>query len=332
MAGVAADGLTKVYRDARGQHIALDGVSFSIPQGRTLVVLGPSGAGKSTLLRLLAGLERPDAGTVRFGDRDVADVPPERRGVALVFQDDALFPHLSVYDNLAFGLRVRKAAESSIRERVTEIARALAIEGHLRDRPGRLSGGERQRASIARAILSEPYMLALDEPLAHLDPALRERVRSQFKAYRAHFRGPALYVTHDHAEAFALADELAVLMDGRIVQRGDPQDVYDFPSDVRVARFFGSPQMNLLDDGMETIGIRPENVLIRADGALRGGITACAISGAERYVEVATDRGLLLARMPHEWHGRAEIGERVGLDLPSEYVRRFDRSTGAALR
>ncbi|HEY8314517.1 MAG TPA: ABC transporter ATP-binding protein [Candidatus Baltobacteraceae bacterium] len=330
MAAVVAEGLSKSYSDRRGRRAALDGVSFSVADARTLVVLGPSGAGKSTLLRLIAGLETPDAGSIRLGDRDMAGVPPERRGVALVFQDDALFPHLTIYDNLAFALRIRRLGEAAIRQRVHEIASSLAIDAHLRERPARLSGGERQRASIARAILSEPSLLALDEPLAHLDPELRAHVRAQFATFRARYPGPALYVTHDHVEAFALADELAILMDGRIVQRGDPQTVYDFPADVRIARFFGSPQMNLLQDTMEITGIRPEYVALRDDGSLRGEIAAYERGGSDWYARVRTPRGELLARVPGNRHERRAIGDNVGVDLPAAHVRRFDPATGKA--
>ncbi|MGZ3515916.1 MAG: ABC transporter ATP-binding protein [Vulcanimicrobiaceae bacterium] len=330
MPALIAEGLTKWYSDRRGPRAALDGVSFTVQDGRTLVVLGPSGAGKTTLLRTLAGLDSQDAGRIRLGERDISQLPSDARRVALVFQDDALFPHLTIYDNLAFSLRLRRIPEHAARERIEAMARALAIFAHLHERPARLSGGERQRASIARAVLSDPEALALDEPLAHLDPQLRAHVRSQFVTFRKRFCGPVIYVTHDHNEAFAVADDLAVLMEGAIIQHGDPQTVYDFPADVRVARFFGTPAMNLLDDGMDTIGIRPEYVIICRDGALHGEITGFERNGPDRYARIATVRGMLLARVPQTWHDEPAIGERVALDLPKAYVRRFDRSTGKA--
>jgi ABC-type sugar transport system ATPase subunit len=332
VAAVVAENLHKSYSDRRGRRAVLDGVSFSVAEGRTLVVLGPSGAGKSTLLRLLAGLESLDSGSIMLGGREIADVPAERRGVALVFQDDALFPHLTIFENLAFSMRLRRAGESQIERRVREVADALAISAHLRERPARLSGGERQRASIARAILSDPQVLALDEPLAHLDPELRAHVRSQFVGFRARFSGPAIYVTHDHVEAFAVADELAILIDGRIVQCGQPQALYDSPVDLRVARFFGTPQMNLLQDTMETIGIRPEHVVLRDDGAVRGEVAGYERGGSDWYVRVSTPRGDVLARMPQTWHDRPALGAPLAMEFPTAHVRRFDNSTGKARR
>lgn len=331
MAEVTAQALCKSFHGARGRRAALDGVSFRAGDGQTLVVLGPSGAGKSTLLRVLAGLEAPDSGVLRIGQRDVLPLPAHDRRVALVFQDDALFPHLSIYDNLAFSLRVRGADSATVRRRVGEVAALLSIDGHLRERPARLSGGERQRAAIARAVLNDPHVLLLDEPLSHLDPQLRVQVRAQFVRFRKHFAGPVVYVTHDHTEALTIADRLAILIDGRIAQCDEPQRVYDAPADVRVAAFLGSPPMNLLDDGATVLGIRPEHVRLSAGADVRGTILACERTGADCYVRVASERGELSARVPQEWHGHVRTGERIGLIFPAQHVCRFDAASGVLL-
>jgi ABC-type sugar transport system ATPase subunit len=315
--------LRKTYRDVRGRRAALDGVSFSVGDGETLVVLGPSGAGKTTLLRVLAGLEAADAGSIALDGRDITDLPAQRRRIAMVFQDDALFPHLTIGENLAFG--------GASRERVESVARALEIHTHLRERPARLSGGERQRAELARAVLSDPRVLLLDEPLAHLDPQLREHVRRQFAEFRRHFPGAAIHVTHDHVEALAIGDRLAIMIDGRIVQHGTPREVYDFPTNVRVARFFGSPAMNLLDGEMEVTGIRPEHVRFDEMSAFRGRVLAHEFTGADTFVRIRSARGELLARRPAVSTLPA-TGEDVGIQLPAEFIRRFDRTTGELLK
>jgi multiple sugar transport system ATP-binding protein len=317
---VARD-LTKTYRN---RSAALDGLSLSVADGETLVVLGPSGAGKTTLLRVIAGLLTPDRGTLQIGGRNVLPMPAQCRGVGLVFSNDALFPHMTVFENLAFAMRLRRRTARAIEERVHEVADALEIGRHLHERPPALSGGERQRAAIARAVLSDPRVLLLDEPFAHLDPQLRGALRSRYAAFRRRFAGAMLHVTHDHLEALGLGDRVAILMHGSIVQCDTPQRVYDYPADIRVAAFFGSPPMNILDD--RTLGIRPEHVLLDANGALRGRIVSLESTGADRYVGVATQRGRLLARIPAAQ--AAHVEEEIGVTLPEAFVRRFDPQTG----
>lgn len=314
--------LTKYYRDARGRRAALDGVSFSVGDGETLVVLGPSGAGKTTLLRILAGLDVPDEGTISLDGRDITALPPQKRRIAMVFQDDALFPHLTIRENLAFA--------GAPRDRVERVARALDIDAHLNERPARLSGGERQRAALARAVLSDPRVLLLDEPFAHLDPQLREHVRRQFAEFRRQFSGAAIHVTHDHVEALAIADRLAIMIDGEFVQHGTPREVYDFPANVRVARFFGSPAMNLLDGEMEIAGIRPEHVQFQDGAAFRGRVLAHEYNGADTFVRLATPRGELLVRCSGD-DTLPAIGVDAGIHLPEAFVRRFNPTTGELL-
>jgi ABC-type sugar transport system ATPase subunit len=314
--------LRKVFRDIRGRRAALDGVSFSVGDGETFVVLGPSGAGKTTLLRVLAGLERADGGSIQLDGRDITSLPAHKRRIAMVFQDDALFPHLSIRENLRFA--------GASEERMQSVARALDIDAHVAERPARLSGGERQRAALARAVLSDPRVLLLDEPFAHLDPQLREHVRRQFAEFRKNFSGAAIHVTHDHVEALAIADRLAIMIDGRFVQHGTPREVYDFPANIRVARFFGSPAMNLLNGEMEIAGIRPEHVRLDDTSAFRGRVIAHEYSGADTFVRIATPRGEMLVRCPAADTLPAADRE-VGIDLPPAFVRRFNRTTGDLL-
>jgi ABC-type sugar transport system ATPase subunit len=311
---------------ARARLPALDRASIEVPAGETLAVVGPSGAGKTTLLRALAGLLRPQSGDVRLNGKSIADVPPQLRRMALVFQDDALFGNMTVRGNLRFALRDHRNVDD---ERVLQTAEALHVADKLDRRPRELSGGERQRASIARALLSDPLALLLDEPLAHLDPALRRSVRDEVIGVRERFSGPIVYVTHDHAEAMGIGDALAVIIDGQIEDSGAPQRVYDHPRTIGVARFLGDRPMNLLVDDSTLLGIRPENVLLRADGALRGRVVRRESTGADAYLHVDTPRGGITVRVPVTV--TCDPGDDVGLEFPSEFVRRFSRDTGRAL-
>jgi ABC-type sugar transport system ATPase subunit len=304
---------------------ALDRVSICVAAGRTLAVVGPSGAGKTTLLRAIAGLLRHDGGDVRLGGNSVAALPAQERRIALVFQDDALFANMSVRGNLRFALR---SAAPSARERVAATAAALHVDGHLDRRPRELSGGERQRASIARALLSDPYALLMDEPLAHLDPSLRRSVRDEVIGVRERFAGPIVYVTHDHVEAMSVGDELAVLVDGRIEDSGEPERVYDCPGTLGVARFLGERPMNVFD-GAPVTGIRPEHVLVSPDGDVRGRVTRREPTGADAYLVVETLRGDVTVRVPALHDARA--GDGIALEFPARFVRRFDPVSGRAI-
>jgi len=264
-------------------------------------------------------------------DRDLTAVSPQQRRIAMVFQDDALVARMTAAENLRFAMRERPDSA-----RIAELARALDIEDLL-DRPARrLSGGQRQRVAIGRALLSDPAALLLDEPVAHLDPALRARVRDEVVRVRERFAGPMLYVTHDHVEAMALGDRLMVLVDGRIEQAGAPQAVYDSPRNVRVARFLGTPPMNLFADvsellgmGSVTIGIRPEHVLVGDDGPVRGEIVRRERAGADAYLYVTTAYGTAIARVASAAAGRR--GDNVALIFPRDRIVRFDSQTQEAL-
>lgn len=322
--GLAVDALRFSYGRGRRASLALDGVTFSVSPGSTLAIVGPSGAGKSTLLRIVAGLLEPEHGDVALEGRALRNVPARERRIALVFQDDALFTTMTVRANLRFGLHRGEPAS-----RVDEVARALHVDVHLDRMPRALSGGERQRVALARALLSAPRALLLDEPLAHLDPSLRAKVRDALRDTRRRFGGPVIYVTHDHAEAMMLGDKLGVLVDGRLEDLGAPQRVYEAPANLRAARALGAPSMNLLHDGPWTIGIRPEHVRLVADAPLRGRVERREYVGDACLVVVMTERGSIVARTsPSDEY---TVGKAIAVELPRDHVRRFDSASGAAV-
>ncbi|HSZ42523.1 MAG TPA: ABC transporter ATP-binding protein [Trebonia sp.] len=242
MADISLAGITKAY----GGTTAIDDVSLDVADGELLVLLGPSGCGKSTLLRIIAGLIDPDRGRVRVGGRDVTTVPPRDRNVAMVFQSFALYPHLSVRRNLGFGLRARRRPRREIEEKVADVARRLGLEAMLDRRPRALSGGQRQRVALGRAMVRDPAVFLMDEPLSNLDAQLRTATRTELAALHRSLGATFVYVTHDQVEAMTLATRIAVLYEGRLEQVGTPAEIYDEPASVFVARFVGAPPMNLL--------------------------------------------------------------------------------------
>jgi sn-glycerol 3-phosphate transport system ATP-binding protein len=278
MASVTFDAVSKVYP---GRIVAVRDLTLHVADGEFLILVGPSGCGKSTALRMVAGLERISDGTISIGGRVVNDVPPKERDIAMVFQNYALYPHMTVEKNLAFGLRQRKTKPDEVHRMVEEISRMLGLEDLLRRRPGQLSGGQRQRVAMGRALVREPEVFLLDEPLSNLDAKLRVQMRAQLKRLHERFGVTTIYVTHDQVEAITLGERIAVLSDGVLQQVGPPQAVYDHPANVFVAGFIGSPPMNLLEgtasggrltvgdvelesvrapDGPVLVGIRPEGL------------------------------------------------------------------------
>jgi multiple sugar transport system ATP-binding protein len=324
---LATDELVVSYASRSNQ--ALGGVSIAVPRGRTLAVVGPSGAGKTTLLRAIAGLIAPRGGDIRLDGRSIVGLPPQERRIAFVFQDDALFANMTIRSNLRFGIR---AKADDAEERIAATAAALHFGEHLDRKPRELSGGERQRASIARALLSQPAALLLDEPLAHLDPSLRLSVRDEVVGIRERYGGPIVYVTHDHGEAMSVGDELAVLIGGRIEDSGEPQRVYDAPRNVSVAKFLGDRPMNLVSGNGVVTGIRPEHVRIApapGTGAVRGRVKRRESTGADAYLHVETEGGEIVARVPAADPMR--VDDLATLEFPAEFVRRFDSITGTAV-
>ena len=350
MSAVALRGVTKTF-DSASTPI-LHQVSLEVPDGEFLTLLGPSGAGKTTLLRCLAGLEQPTAGEVLIGDQVVTRSPPGARDVAMVFQAQALYPHLTVRGNLAFPLEVRGTSRALISRKVLMLAEHLGLERMLDRRPGSLSGGEQQRVALARALVRDPKVLLLDEPLGHLDPASRSDLAAAIARWHAERPVTTLHVTQDLTEAFTLARRVALLDGGRIRQTGTPRDVYLAPADTLVARMMGRPGMNVLGgtahhlkagtevqcgpllipvplreyEGQITIGIRPENVSIGPPGRGMGDAKARLIepSGPDTLLHLDTGEGVIVARIP----GFLDVtpGTSVGVTFDVTQIHFFDSS------
>src|SRR5881398_1016800 len=247
VAEINLDNVSKVFS---GGVVAVDGVSLTIASGEFLVLVGPSGCGKSTLLRMIAGLEEATEGTISIGGRDVTDLPPRARDIAMVFQSYALYPHMTVRQNLGYGLKVRKTPKAEIEARIDRVARVLRLEDLLDRRPAALSGGQRQRVAMGRAIAREPQAFLMDEPLSNLDAKLRVGMRASLAQLHERLRVTTVYVTHDQTEAMTLGQRVAVMRDGRLLQIDAPQRLYEEPRDLFVAAFIGSPAMNLVEATM----------------------------------------------------------------------------------
>jgi len=263
--GIVLDNVGKVFS---GEVVAVDDISLEIDDGEFLVLVGPSGCGKSTLLRMIAGLEDVTSGSITIDGRDVTDLPPRARDIAMVFQTYALYPHMTVRENLGYGLKVRKTAKVEVARRVEEVAHMLGLEQLLDRRPAALSGGQRQRVAMGRAIVREPKAFLMDEPLSNLDAKLRVSMRAQLASLHARLGTTTIYVTHDQVEAMTLGRRVAVMRDGRLLQVDTPQQLYASPRDLFVAAFIGSPAMNLVEatvsDGVVEFGgfqipLTPEN-------------------------------------------------------------------------
>jgi multiple sugar transport system ATP-binding protein len=251
MAQVIFDNVTKIYP---GNVKAVDNVNLEIRDREFLVLVGPSGCGKTTMLRMVAGLEEITEGTVRIGERVVNDIPPKDRDIAMIFQNYALYPHMTVYDNMAFGLKLRKFKKAEIQERVMAAARILGIEEYLKRRPKALSGGQRQRVAMGRAIVREPAVFLFDEPLSNLDAKMRVQMRKEIIHLHKRVNTTMLYVTHDQIEAMTLGDRIAVVDGGKLLQVAEPLVVFDYPATLFVARFIGTPPMNIFDGTVEQDG------------------------------------------------------------------------------
>ena len=312
MAEIDIERVTKLFNDVR----AVDDVSLSIRDGEFMVLLGPSGCGKTTLLRSIAGLEQIDGGRVRIGGRDVTDLPPRKRRIAMVFQSYAVFPHMTVFENIAFGLRMAKLPKPEIARRTEEAAALLHITELLGRYPAQTSGGQRQRIAVARAIAMEPQVLLMDEPLSNLDALLRLEMRAELKRLLAEIGSTTVYVTHDQVEALSMGDRVAIMRSGKLVQVGGPLDVYDAPVDRFVGGFIGNPPMNFLEatpdrgaaGGVVRIGSGDALALGELPGALTGRTGRPVLLGirAENIdlVEGAAPDGVL--------RGRALVVEPLG--------------------
>ncbi len=332
---VVVGGATKTYRSRTGSVVALDGVDLAAADGELLIVVGPSGSGKTTLLRSIAGLETLDAGTVEVAGNDVTKAPPGRRSVAMVFQEYALYPHMTVAANISFGMRARREGRGEIERKMEAAAKHLGLEEVLARRPAELSGGERQRVALARAMVREPDAFLMDEPLSNLDAKLRVQMRTEIRNLQRSLGATMLYVTHDQVEAMTMADRVAVLRDGRVEQIAPPVELYDRPQTAFVARFVGNPPMNLVEgpswDPDVTIGVRPEDVTLVPPGAgrLDGRVTEVEFTGYESVVHV--DCGPATVLVKTDRGGEPVPGAETGLAFDDAKVRRFGGPEGAAL-
>ena len=329
MTGISVKNLVKKW----GQLRAVDDVSFTADEGTLTVLLGPSGCGKSTILRMVAGLETVDEGEVYIGDRDVTFQEPAKRGVSMVFQSYALFPHLDVRENILFGLKVRRVEAKEQQRRLTEAARMVGLDELLDRKPAQLSGGQRQRVALARTIVANQPVCLMDEPLSNLDAKLRAEMRDEIHRLQRNLNLTMVYVTHDQTEAMSMADQVVLLRDGRIVQVGPPAELYERPSTDFAAQFLGTPPMNVLPiSQIETVidkphdswflGIRPEKIRI-ADSGLPVEVSAVDYMGAETVLRLRHENNTLMARID----GRAEAspGDQLHVAWKQEDVHFFDK-------
>ncbi|MEO3744020.1 sn-glycerol-3-phosphate ABC transporter ATP-binding protein UgpC [Plantactinospora sp. B5E13] len=330
MAEVVLDKVGKLYADGTR---AVDSLSLNIAEGEFLVLVGPSGCGKTTALRMIAGLEEISEGTVRIGNRVVNNVPARDRDLAMVFQSYALYPHLDVYDNIAFGLRLRKVDRTRVEERVTSAAASLGLREHLRRRPGALSGGQRQRVAMGRAIVRNPSAFLMDEPLSNLDAKLRVQMRTEIARTTRQMGVTTVYVTHDQTEAMTLGNRVAVMRKGILNQVAPPQELYDRPANLFVAGFIGSPAMNLVegtfhlegDDLVLQLGdqrLPVSREVLAARPGLRGYLGRPVAVGIRP--EDMEDRQLLSDEDRAELHAVADLVESLGSDVLVHFTIQAD--------
>jgi multiple sugar transport system ATP-binding protein len=353
---VRLDGVSRRYGAVR----ALDQLSLDLPDGKFITLLGPSGCGKSTTLSLIAGLDQPDEGSIYLGGRDITRVPPNERGMAIVFQNYALYPHMSVFGNLAFSLKLQRRTKSEIQHRVQEVAEILSIEHLLNRKPGQLSGGQQQRVAIGRALVKEPNVYLLDEPFSNLDAALRARMRTEIKRLHLSLGTTSIFVTHDQEEAMTLSDFVAVMREGRLVQYGTQNDVYFRPTNTYVATFLGKPRMSLIEGALERhedavefvapdlhlslgtaaqlglrngkwdqvlAGVRAEDVSVvpSANGSrlsFKAQVQLLEPMGSDTFVELVTGRNTIMARVAPDLP--LSVGDNVLAQLRAGRVHLFD--------
>jgi multiple sugar transport system ATP-binding protein len=365
MASVTYDGATRTFPKA--ERPAVDALDLEISDGEFLVLVGPSGCGKSTSLRMVAGLEEVDAGSILIGERDVTTVAPKERDVAMVFQTYALYPHMTVADNMGFALRMARIPKDEMRERVLDAARILDLEQYLDRKPRALSGGQRQRVAMGRAIVRKPQVFLMDEPLSNLDAQLRVQTRTQIAALQRRLGTTTIYVTHDQVEAMTMGDRVAVMFDGRLQQVDAPNALYARPANRVVARFIGSPAMNLhdvviregaahlagfriplprglegrltsADEGRIALGFRPDAVEIVTDGAEGLDVTAEVVEelGSDAYMfasfpgrEDVSDVGDLVARIDPRRVPRK--GATVRIRIRPDEIHLFSATTGVRI-
>ncbi|ASJ07924.1 sugar ABC transporter ATP-binding protein [Thermococcus siculi] len=366
MVEVKLENITKRF----GNFEAVKGLNLTIKDGEFLVLLGPSGCGKTTTLRMISGLETPTEGRIYFGDRDVTYLPPKDRNISMVFQSYAVWPHMKVYDNIAFPLKVKKYPENEIRQRVKWAAELLQIEELLDRYPGQLSGGQRQRVAVARAIVVEPDVLLMDEPLSNLDAKLRVAMRAEIKKLQTKLGVTTIYVTHDQVEAMTMGDRIAVMNRGRLLQVGPPTEVYLKPNSLFVATFIGAPEMNVVaasvvegeglwlegsgfklklpDDFRELLegyigkdvllGIRPEHMTVKGVSTLEHVTRTAELEGVVDFIEaLGTDTivhakvGDHIIKIKLPGHIPLPVGEKIKIGIDLDNIHIFDKQTEKAI-
>jgi multiple sugar transport system ATP-binding protein len=363
VATISLEGVTKSFKG----KTAVQDVDLEVADGQFMIIVGPSGCGKTTTLRMLAGFEKPTQGQVRIGGKVMNDVPPKDRDVAMVFQNYALLPHLTVEKNLSFGMRIRNEPRKTIEREVRAVAEMLGIAPLLRRKPAELSGGERQRVALGRALLRKPQAFLLDEPLSNLDAALRAQMRFELKRIHAQFPVTTVYVTHDQVEAMTMADQIALMNEGRLQQVAPPELLYSEPSNAFVAGFIGSPKINLvpatvLRDGEQpvisflscripvngdlgsvltrmdgdavTIGLRPEEIQPCPAGAngmpaVQGLVELIEPLGSETHVSVRVGEEILICRFPPR--SGLETGAAINVQFDPQQMKVFDTASGLRL-
>jgi multiple sugar transport system ATP-binding protein len=338
MSSIKLNAVEKWFGDGQ----VIKGVDLEIAEGEFVIFVGPSGCGKSTLLRMIAGLEETSRGQVIIGDRDATAEPPSKRGLAMVFQSYALYPHMSVRDNVGFPLKSAGLSKADIDVKVNEAARVLKLNDYMDRRPKDLSGGQRQRVAIGRSIVRDPTAFLFDEPLSNLDAALRVEMRYEIAKLHQTLQSTMIYVTHDQVEAMTLADRIVVLEFGKIAQVGTPRELYENPANLFVAQFIGSPRMNVmpvesignvtLPNGAKSVGMRPEHIDLVAPGSglIDGTVDVLEYLGADTFVILSCG---LAGQVTVRVNGNASLrpGETVGLSISNELLHSFD-ANGLAIR
>jgi multiple sugar transport system ATP-binding protein len=351
MAQVSLRQLTKEFDET----VAVADLDLEVADGEFVVLVGPSGSGKTTALRLVAGLEQPTRGSIIIGDRDVTDVPPRDRDIAMVFQNYALYPHMTAFQNMAFGLQVRGYPKIEIDERVRDAAEILGIRELLHRRPGQLSGGQRQRTAVGRAIVRHPQAFLFDEPLSNLDASLRVEMRAELSQLHRRLGATILYVTHDQVEAMTMGQRIAVMNEGRLQQYAEPLEVYRTPANRFVAGFIGSPSINFFEGelhraepdctfrgasfqlavpgagtlpaGATTLGIRPEDLRLSDAGTFSALVRVVEPVGSEMFIHLTTEDGTrIVARAAAD--ARVAVDQRVAVEIPPHKIHLFRRDTG----
>ncbi|MGB3553974.1 MAG: sn-glycerol-3-phosphate ABC transporter ATP-binding protein UgpC [Jannaschia sp.] len=348
MANLSLRNLIKRYGDTEVLH----GIDLDVADGEFVVFVGPSGCGKSTTLRLIAGLEEVSDGAIEIGGRDVAHLEPKDRNIAMVFQNNAIYPHMSVRKNIAFGLRSSKMPKADKARRIDEVAGILDMTALLDRKPNQLSGGQRQRVAIGRAMVRDPAVFLFDEPLSNLDAQLRTQMRLEIKKLHQRVGNTIVFVTHDQVEAMTMADRIVIMKDGRIQQVGTPSEVYRHPVNTFVARFIGAPSMNMIEGvaeagevrltgggridlptasgGRVLLGVRPDDLHpMEADPLIEGRVTVREPLGPETLIYVETEAGEIVAKAD----GRTppSVGDMVQLGAAARDLHLFDRESGAAI-